>query len=93
MCSDDFFPGNLISLETTCIIKCKSAKWERSSTYAASPLHGFIISGGKLRTAESIVEEAKGKLSELEQRIKEAIEKNAQLKSVELMQVCICTIF
>ena len=40
-----------------------------------------------MRTAESIVEEAKGKLSELEQRIKEAIEKNAQLKSVEMMQV------
>uniref|UniRef100_A0A670K3F7 Ankyrin repeat domain-containing protein 17 n=1 Tax=Podarcis muralis TaxID=64176 RepID=A0A670K3F7_PODMU len=33
---------------------------------------------------ESIVEEAQGKLTELEQRIKEAIEKNAQLQSLEL---------
>ena len=57
-------------------------------------LESFFVSvlGGKLRTAESIVEEAKGKLSELEQRIKEAIEKNAQLKSVEMMQVCRCAV-
>ncbi|XP_076823769.1 ankyrin repeat domain-containing protein 17-like isoform X2 [Clavelina lepadiformis] len=41
---------------------------------------------GKTRSAESIVEEAQGKLTELEQRIKEAIEKNAQLRSIEMMQ-------
>uniref|UniRef100_H2YLD4 Uncharacterized protein n=1 Tax=Ciona savignyi TaxID=51511 RepID=H2YLD4_CIOSA len=40
----------------------------------------------KTRTAESIVEEAQGKLNELEHRIKEAIEKNAQLKSIEMLQ-------
>ena len=42
---------------------------------------------GQTRTTESIVEEAQGKLTELEQRIKEAIEKNAQLKNIEMMQV------
>jgi len=48
---------------------------------------------GKARSAESIVEEAQGKLTELEQRIKEAIEKNAQLKSIEMMQVGDCFTF
>nr|XP_056713374.1 ankyrin repeat domain-containing protein 17 [Euleptes europaea] len=41
---------------------------------------GFVSS----QSPESIVEEAQGKLTELEQRIKEAIEKNAQLQSLEL---------
>lgn len=41
---------------------------------------GYISS----QSPESIVEEAQGKLTELEQRIKEAIEKNAQLQSLEL---------
>uniref|UniRef100_H2Y2R4 Uncharacterized protein n=2 Tax=Ciona intestinalis TaxID=7719 RepID=H2Y2R4_CIOIN len=44
------------------------------------------VAAGKTRTAESIVEEAQGKLNELEHRIKEAIEKNAQLKSIEMLQ-------
>ncbi|XP_017944967.2 ankyrin repeat domain-containing protein 17 isoform X3 [Xenopus tropicalis] len=43
-------------------------------------VQGYISS----QSPESIVEEAQGKLTELEQRIKEAIEKNAQLQSLEL---------
>lgn len=43
-------------------------------------VQGYITS----QSPESIVEEAQGKLTELEQRIKEAIEKNAQLQSLEL---------
>lgn len=47
---------------------------------SALDVQGFISS----QSPESIVEEAQGKLTELEQRIKEAIEKNAQLQSLEL---------
>uniref|UniRef100_A0A670ZN95 Ankyrin repeat domain-containing protein 17 n=1 Tax=Pseudonaja textilis TaxID=8673 RepID=A0A670ZN95_PSETE len=43
-------------------------------------VQGYIAN----QSPESIVEEAQGKLTELEQRIKEAIEKNAQLQSLEL---------
>lgn len=43
-------------------------------------VQGYITN----QSPESIVEEAQGKLTELEQRIKEAIEKNAQLQSLEL---------
>uniref|UniRef100_A0A803T9U4 Ankyrin repeat domain-containing protein 17 n=1 Tax=Anolis carolinensis TaxID=28377 RepID=A0A803T9U4_ANOCA len=56
---------------------------QKSSSHLqpASPdVQGYIAN----QSPESIVEEAQGKLTELEQRIKEAIEKNAQLQSLEL---------
>lgn len=56
---------------------------QKSSSHVqpASPdVQGYIAN----QSPESIVEEAQGKLTELEQRIKEAIEKNAQLQSLEL---------
>uniref|UniRef100_A0A8C5P634 Ankyrin repeat domain-containing protein 17 n=1 Tax=Leptobrachium leishanense TaxID=445787 RepID=A0A8C5P634_9ANUR len=64
-------------------IRNKAASKQKSSgtvPESGQDAQGYISS----QSPESIVEEAQGKLTELEQRIKEAIEKNAQLQSLEL---------
>uniref|UniRef100_A0A803TLM4 Ankyrin repeat domain-containing protein 17 n=1 Tax=Anolis carolinensis TaxID=28377 RepID=A0A803TLM4_ANOCA len=79
------YPNNLLSApppESTQLTP-PSHDLNRSSSHLqpASPdVQGYIAN----QSPESIVEEAQGKLTELEQRIKEAIEKNAQLQSLEL---------
>lgn len=60
-----------------------AASKQKSSSHLPAnnqDVQGYITN----QSPESIVEEAQGKLTELEQRIKEAIEKNAQLQSLEL---------
>uniref|UniRef100_A0A8D2N294 Ankyrin repeat domain-containing protein 17 n=1 Tax=Zonotrichia albicollis TaxID=44394 RepID=A0A8D2N294_ZONAL len=60
-----------------------AASKQKSSSHLPTnnqDVQGYITN----QSPESIVEEAQGKLTELEQRIKEAIEKNAQLQSLEL---------
>ncbi|XP_064416489.1 ankyrin repeat domain-containing protein 17 [Latimeria chalumnae] len=71
------------NVATTLPIRNKATSKQKVSnhTSANSPeVQGSVAS----QSPESIVEEAQGKLTELEQRIKEAIEKNAQLQSLEL---------
>ncbi|KAJ6660550.1 hypothetical protein lerEdw1_017547 [Lerista edwardsae] len=71
------------NVATTLPIRNKATSKQKSSSHLPpnSPdVQGYIAS----QSPESIVEEAQGKLTELEQRIKEAIEKNAQLQSLEL---------
>ncbi|KAH0627041.1 hypothetical protein JD844_002408 [Phrynosoma platyrhinos] len=71
------------NVATTLPIRSKATSKQKSSSHLqpASPdVQGYIAN----QSPESIVEEAQGKLTELEQRIKEAIEKNAQLQSLEL---------
>ncbi|KAM9079883.1 LOW QUALITY PROTEIN: ankyrin repeat domain-containing protein 17-like [Megaptera novaeangliae] len=61
----------------------EAASKQKSSSHLpanSQDVQGYITN----QSPESIVEEAQGKLTELEQRIKEAIEKNAQLQSLEL---------
>ncbi|KAM4708074.1 ankyrin repeat domain-containing protein 17 isoform 1-T1 [Discoglossus pictus] len=73
-------PGNVA---TNLPIRNKAASKQKSSGHVpdnGQDAQGYISS----QSPESIVEEAQGKLTELEQRIKEAIEKNAQLQSLEL---------
>uniref|UniRef100_A0A6I8PFQ3 Ankyrin repeat domain-containing protein 17 n=1 Tax=Ornithorhynchus anatinus TaxID=9258 RepID=A0A6I8PFQ3_ORNAN len=63
--------------------KGQSTSKQKSSSHLpanSQEAQGYITN----QSPESIVEEAQGKLTELEQRIKEAIEKNAQLQSLEL---------
>ncbi|XP_029454631.1 ankyrin repeat domain-containing protein 17 isoform X2 [Rhinatrema bivittatum] len=71
------------NVATTLPIRNKAASKQKSSNHVPAngqDAQGYISS----QSPESIVEEAQGKLTELEQRIKEAIEKNAQLQSLEL---------
>ncbi|CAH2301435.1 ankyrin repeat domain-containing 17 isoform X1 [Pelobates cultripes] len=71
------------SVATSLPIRNKAASKQKSSGHVpdgGQDAQGYISS----QSPESIVEEAQGKLTELEQRIKEAIEKNAQLQSLEL---------
>uniref|UniRef100_A0A8C0D427 Ankyrin repeat domain 17 n=1 Tax=Balaenoptera musculus TaxID=9771 RepID=A0A8C0D427_BALMU len=71
------------SVATTLPIRNKAASKQKSSSHLpanSQDVQGYITN----QSPESIVEEAQGKLTELEQRIKEAIEKNAQLPSLEL---------
>ncbi|XP_068089519.1 ankyrin repeat domain-containing protein 17 isoform X2 [Hyperolius riggenbachi] len=71
------------SVSTTLPVRNKAASKQKSSGHVpenSQDAQGYISS----QSPESIVEEAQGKLTELEQRIKEAIEKNAQLQSLEL---------
>ncbi|XP_053559300.1 ankyrin repeat domain-containing protein 17 isoform X2 [Bombina bombina] len=71
------------NVATNLPIRNKAASKPKSSGQVpenGQDAQGFISS----QSPESIVEEAQGKLTELEQRIKEAIEKNAQLQSLEL---------
>ncbi|XP_077773684.1 ankyrin repeat domain-containing protein 17 isoform X1 [Podarcis muralis] len=71
------------NVATTLPIRNKATSKQKSSNHLQpnSPdVQGYIAN----QSPESIVEEAQGKLTELEQRIKEAIEKNAQLQSLEL---------
>ncbi|KAM3821535.1 ankyrin repeat domain-containing protein 17 isoform 2-T2 [Vipera latastei] len=71
------------SVTTTLPIRNKATSKQKSSSHLqpSNPeVQGYIAN----QSPESIVEEAQGKLTELEQRIKEAIEKNAQLQSLEL---------
>ncbi|XP_030046487.1 ankyrin repeat domain-containing protein 17 isoform X2 [Microcaecilia unicolor] len=71
------------NVATTLPIRNKVAPKQKSSNHvpaSSQDVQGYISS----QSPESIVEEAQGKLTELEQRIKEAIEKNAQLQSLEL---------
>ncbi|XP_066483552.1 ankyrin repeat domain-containing protein 17 isoform X3 [Tiliqua scincoides] len=71
------------NVATTLPIRNKATSKQKSSSHLPpnSPdVQGYIAN----QSPESIVEEAQGKLTELEQRIKEAIEKNAQLQSLEL---------
>uniref|UniRef100_A0A452IE88 Ankyrin repeat domain-containing protein 17 n=1 Tax=Gopherus agassizii TaxID=38772 RepID=A0A452IE88_9SAUR len=71
------------NVATTLPIRNKAASKQKSSTHLPAnnqDVQGYITN----QSPESIVEEAQGKLTELEQRIKEAIEKNAQLQSLEL---------
>uniref|UniRef100_A0A670ZMT6 Ankyrin repeat domain-containing protein 17 n=1 Tax=Pseudonaja textilis TaxID=8673 RepID=A0A670ZMT6_PSETE len=65
-----------------CLFHTAISKQKSSSHLQPSnpEVQGYIAN----QSPESIVEEAQGKLTELEQRIKEAIEKNAQLQSLEL---------
>lgn len=65
-----------------CLFHTATSKQKSSSHLQPSnpEVQGYIAN----QSPESIVEEAQGKLTELEQRIKEAIEKNAQLQSLEL---------
>ncbi|XP_026573081.1 ankyrin repeat domain-containing protein 17 isoform X1 [Pseudonaja textilis] len=71
------------NVTTTLPIRNKAISKQKSSSHLqpSNPeVQGYIAN----QSPESIVEEAQGKLTELEQRIKEAIEKNAQLQSLEL---------
>ncbi|XP_069486894.1 ankyrin repeat domain-containing protein 17 isoform X4 [Ambystoma mexicanum] len=71
------------NVSATLPIRNKAASKQKSSSHvpaATQDAQGYISN----QSPESIVEEAQGKLTELEQRIKEAIEKNAQLQSLEL---------
>uniref|UniRef100_A0A8C5UCG5 Ankyrin repeat domain 17 n=1 Tax=Malurus cyaneus samueli TaxID=2593467 RepID=A0A8C5UCG5_9PASS len=71
------------NVATTLPIRNKAASKQKSSSHLPTnnqDVQGYITN----QSPESIVEEAQGKLTELEQRIKEAIEKNAQLQSLEL---------
>uniref|UniRef100_A0A8C5SG81 Ankyrin repeat domain-containing protein 17 n=1 Tax=Laticauda laticaudata TaxID=8630 RepID=A0A8C5SG81_LATLA len=71
------------NVTTTLPIRNKAISKQKSSSHSqpSNPeVQGYIAN----QSPESIVEEAQGKLTELEQRIKEAIEKNAQLQSLEL---------
>ncbi|KAM4808328.1 ankyrin repeat domain-containing protein 17 isoform 3-T3 [Rhinophrynus dorsalis] len=71
------------NVATNLPIRNKAASKQKSSGHVPDnnqDAQGYINS----QSPESIVEEAQGKLTELEQRIKEAIEKNAQLQSLEL---------
>ncbi|KAF3825121.1 hypothetical protein GH733_005755, partial [Mirounga leonina] len=71
------------NIATTLPIRNKAASKQKSSSHLpanSQDVQGYITN----QSPESIVEEAQGKLTELEQRIKEAIEKNAQLQSLEL---------
>uniref|UniRef100_A0A8C6JG41 Ankyrin repeat domain-containing protein 17 n=1 Tax=Melopsittacus undulatus TaxID=13146 RepID=A0A8C6JG41_MELUD len=71
------------NVATTLPIRNKAASKQKSSSHLPAnnqDVQGYISN----QSPESIVEEAQGKLTELEQRIKEAIEKNAQLQSLEL---------
>ncbi|KAG8593262.1 hypothetical protein GDO81_000773 [Engystomops pustulosus] len=71
------------NVATNLPIRNKAASKQKSSGHVpdnGQDAQGYISS----QSPESIVEEAQGKLTELEQRIKEAIEKNAQLQSLEL---------
>ncbi|KYO31947.1 ankyrin repeat and KH domain-containing protein 1 isoform A [Alligator mississippiensis] len=71
------------NVATTLPIRSKAASKQKSSSHLPAnnqDVQGYITN----QSPESIVEEAQGKLTELEQRIKEAIEKNAQLQSLEL---------
>ncbi|XP_066430149.1 ankyrin repeat domain-containing protein 17 isoform X2 [Eleutherodactylus coqui] len=71
------------NVATNLPIRNKAASKQKSSGHvpdSGQDAQGYISS----QSPESIVEEAQGKLTELEQRIKEAIEKNAQLQSLEL---------
>ncbi|KAM6451393.1 ankyrin repeat domain-containing protein 17 isoform 3-T3 [Liasis olivaceus] len=71
------------NVTTTLPIRNKATSKQKSSSHLqpSNPeVQGYIAN----QSPESIVEEAQGKLTELEQRIKEAIEKNAQLQSLEL---------
>ncbi|XP_070582823.1 ankyrin repeat domain-containing protein 17 isoform X2 [Erythrolamprus reginae] len=71
------------NVTTTLPIRNKATSKQKSSSHLppSNPdVQGYITN----QSPESIVEEAQGKLTELEQRIKEAIEKNAQLQSLEL---------
>uniref|UniRef100_A0A8C2S9N8 K Homology domain-containing protein n=1 Tax=Capra hircus TaxID=9925 RepID=A0A8C2S9N8_CAPHI len=72
------------NVATTLPIRNKAASKQKSSSHlpanSQDDVQGYITN----QSPESIVEEAQGKLTELEQRIKEAIEKNAQLQSLEL---------
>ncbi|XP_078532144.1 ankyrin repeat domain-containing protein 17 isoform X4 [Lissotriton helveticus] len=71
------------NVSTTLPVRNKAASKQKSSNHvpaATQDVQGYINN----QSPESIVEEAQGKLTELEQRIKEAIEKNAQLQSLEL---------
>ncbi|XP_013923778.1 PREDICTED: ankyrin repeat domain-containing protein 17 isoform X2 [Thamnophis sirtalis] len=71
------------NVTTTLPIRNKATSKQKSSSLLqpSNPeVQGYIAN----QSPESIVEEAQGKLTELEQRIKEAIEKNAQLQSLEL---------
>uniref|UniRef100_A0A8D0GUT8 Ankyrin repeat domain-containing protein 17 n=1 Tax=Sphenodon punctatus TaxID=8508 RepID=A0A8D0GUT8_SPHPU len=73
-------PANVV---TTLPIRNKAASKQKSNSHLPASnqdVQGYITN----QSPESIVEEAQGKLTELEQRIKEAIEKNAQLQSLEL---------
>ncbi|XP_061445835.1 ankyrin repeat domain-containing protein 17 isoform X3 [Rhineura floridana] len=71
------------NVATTLPVRNKATSKQKSSNHLQpnSPdVQGYVAN----QSPESIVEEAQGKLTELEQRIKEAIEKNAQLQSLEL---------
>ncbi|XP_041435639.1 ankyrin repeat domain-containing protein 17 isoform X3 [Xenopus laevis] len=70
------------NVATNLPIRNKATSKQKSSGHVpdVQDVQGYISS----QSPESIVEEAQGKLTELEQRIKEAIEKNAQLQSLEL---------
>uniref|UniRef100_A0A6I8PI05 Ankyrin repeat domain-containing protein 17 n=1 Tax=Ornithorhynchus anatinus TaxID=9258 RepID=A0A6I8PI05_ORNAN len=71
------------NVATTLPIRNKATSKQKSSSHLpanSQEAQGYITN----QSPESIVEEAQGKLTELEQRIKEAIEKNAQLQSLEL---------
>ncbi|XP_051821309.1 ankyrin repeat domain-containing protein 17 isoform X2 [Antechinus flavipes] len=71
------------TVAATLPIRSKAASKQKSSSHLpanSQDVQGHITN----QSPESIVEEAQGKLTELEQRIKEAIEKNAQLQSLEL---------
>uniref|UniRef100_A0A7M4EHC8 Ankyrin repeat domain-containing protein 17 n=1 Tax=Crocodylus porosus TaxID=8502 RepID=A0A7M4EHC8_CROPO len=71
------------NVATTLPIRSKAASKQKSGSHLPAnnqDVQGYITN----QSPESIVEEAQGKLTELEQRIKEAIEKNAQLQSLEL---------
>uniref|UniRef100_A0A8C3J827 Ankyrin repeat domain 17 n=1 Tax=Calidris pygmaea TaxID=425635 RepID=A0A8C3J827_9CHAR len=71
------------NVATTLPIRNKAASKQKPSSHLPASnqdVQGYITN----QSPESIVEEAQGKLTELEQRIKEAIEKNAQLQSLEL---------
>ncbi|XP_075716798.1 ankyrin repeat domain-containing protein 17 isoform X3 [Rhinoderma darwinii] len=71
------------NVATNLPVRNKAASKQKSSGHvpdSGQDAQGYISS----QSPESIVEEAQGKLTELEQRIKEAIEKNAQLQSLEL---------
>ncbi|KAG8454221.1 hypothetical protein GDO86_000745 [Hymenochirus boettgeri] len=71
------------NVATNLPIRNKATSKQKSSGHVPDnnqDVQGYISS----QSPESIVEEAQGKLTELEQRIKEAIEKNAQLQSLEL---------
>ncbi|XP_025053845.1 ankyrin repeat domain-containing protein 17 isoform X6 [Alligator sinensis] len=71
------------NVATTLPIRSKAASKQKSSSHL--PANNQDVQGYTTnQSPESIVEEAQGKLTELEQRIKEAIEKNAQLQSLEL---------